>query len=601
MTRIKALAITLSLLPAAAPLIAAPAAAPHNVILFVTDGLRAVMVDKDTAPALTELRDKGVNFRNSHSMFPTVTTANASAMATGHYLGDTGDFGNSIYVGFPVQKALDNPVPFLENDAILGEVDAHFGGDYLGHQTILAAARAAGYGTAVVGKVGPALIQDHTARDGQSTIIIDDATGKNDPNDGPRRGIPLGKGISDAMDAQNLLLASPPSDVPNREQQNYYAAAFTKAVLPLLKAKGKPFYAVFWSRDPDGSQHNQTDSKGGRLTPGINGLTSIEAIGNADHDLAEIRTALKAQGLDATTDIIVAADHGVSTIYKESATSISAKMMFDDVPLGNLPNGFLAIDLSRALGMKLFDPDDSNRRIGDAMHPKRGNGLLGADPKTPEIIVAANGGADLVYLPLADAQMLAPKVVAALLGQDYTSGIFVRDDLGSIPGTLPLSAIGLKGAARTPTPAIVVNFKSFATGCDLAVKCTAEIADAPLLQGQGYHGSFSRADTYNFQAAIGPDFKQGFVDSAPSNNADIGATIAHILGLKPKGEGKLTGRVLSEAFPGGAAPVVKRTTERAKPAENGLATQLEVQSVAGNRYFDAAGFPGRTVGLTPAP
>ena len=129
MTRIKALAITLSLLPAAAPLIAAPAAAPHNVILFVTDGLRAVMVDKDTAPALTELRDKGVNFRNSHSMFPTVTTANASAMATGHYLGDTGDFGNSIYVGFPVQKALDNPVPFLENDAILGEVDAHFGGD----------------------------------------------------------------------------------------------------------------------------------------------------------------------------------------------------------------------------------------------------------------------------------------------------------------------------------------------------------------------------------------------------------------------------------------------------------------------------------------
>lgn len=598
MTRIKALAFSLALLPAIHPLHAATDGQPHNVILFVTDGLRSVMVDKDTAPALTELRDRGVNFHNSHSMFPTVTTANASAMATGHYLGDTGNFGNSIYVGFPVQKSLDTVVPFIENDAILGEIDAHFDGDYLSHQTILSAAREAGYGTAVVGKLGPALIQDHTARDGQSTIIIDDATGRNDPNDGPRRGIPLSKPVSDALDAANLLLTTPPSDVPNRDQQDYYTAAFTKAVLPLLKAKGKPFYAIFWSRDPDGSQHNQTDSKG-RLTPGINGLTSIEAIGNADRDLAQIRAALKDQGLDATTNIVVAADHGFSTIYKESATSISAKMMFDDVPLGNLPNGFLAIDLSRALGMKLFDPDDGNRKVGDAMHPKRGNGLLGADPTNPQIVVAANGGSDLIYLPGSGAATLAPKVVAALLEQDYASGIFVRDDLGAIPGTLPLSAIGLKGAARTPVPAIVVNFKSFATGCDLPLKCTAEIADAPLLQGQGYHGSFSRADTYNFQTAIGPDFKQGFIDTAPSNNADIGVTIAHILGLTPKGPGTLKGRVLSEAFPGGTMPAVKRATERAKPAENGLATQLEVQSVGANRYFDAAGFPGRTVGLTP--
>jgi hypothetical protein len=249
--------------------------------------------------------------------------------------------------------------------------------------------------------------------------------------------------------------------------------------------------------------------------------------------------------------------------------------------------------------LKLFDPDDGNHRIGDAMHPRRGNGLLGADPAAPEIVVTANGGSDLIYLPQADAAALAPKVVAALLAEDYTSGLFVRDDLGSVPGALPLSAIGLKGAARTPTPAIVVNFKSFSTGCDIAVKCTAEIADAPLGQGQGYHGSLSRADSYNFQAAIGPDFKTGFVDTAPSSNADIGATIAHILKLTLKGDGKLTGRVLSEAFPGGATPAVKRQTLRAAPAANGLATLLDMQSVGDTRYFDAGGFAGRTVGLTP--
>ena len=37
--------------------------------------------------------------------------------------------------------------------------------------------------------------------------------------------------------------------------------------------------------------------------------------------------------------------------------------------------------------------------------------------------------------------------------------------------------------------------------------CAVEIADTGLQQGQGMHGSFSRADTMNFMAAIGPDFK----------------------------------------------------------------------------------------------
>ena len=78
---------------------------PHNLILFVPDGLRGRMVSAQNAPTMAEIRDKGVNFKNSHSLFPTFTTANASAMATGHHLGDTGDFSNTIYSGFPVPGA----------------------------------------------------------------------------------------------------------------------------------------------------------------------------------------------------------------------------------------------------------------------------------------------------------------------------------------------------------------------------------------------------------------------------------------------------------------------------------------------------------------
>ena len=75
-----------------------------------------------------------------------------------------------------------------------------------------------------------------------------------------------------------------------------------------------------------------------------------------------------------------------------------------------------------------------------------------------------------------------------------------------------MSAINLKGSARTPMPSIVINFRSYSTGCDQPVLCTVEVADTGLQQGQGMHGSFSRADTMNFMAAIGPDFKAGFVN-----------------------------------------------------------------------------------------
>src|SRR5260370_3283300 len=72
---------------------------PHNLILFIPDGLRALKVTPETAPAMAEVRDKGVNFKNPHSLFPTFTMANASGMATRHHLGATRTFSNTIYTG----------------------------------------------------------------------------------------------------------------------------------------------------------------------------------------------------------------------------------------------------------------------------------------------------------------------------------------------------------------------------------------------------------------------------------------------------------------------------------------------------------------------
>ncbi|HET7888603.1 MAG TPA: alkaline phosphatase family protein [Bradyrhizobium sp.] len=578
---------------------------PHNLILFVPDGLRGKIVSAETAPAMAEVRDKGVNFKNSHSMFPTFTTANASAMATGHHLGDTGDFSNTIYTGYPVGPAGGTVTPFLEVDSVIADVDEHFGGDYLNEETILKMARGKGFSTAALGKVGPTLIFDHTDKvgaDGNHSIVIDDATGG-------KNGVPLSEEMKAALAKAGLPLATPPRGdngkagdaktpgtvVANTEQQGYFVDVAAKVVLPLFKARNKPFLMVFWSRDPDGSQHNNGDSLNA-VTPGINGPTSLASIKNADNNLAALRKALDELGLAGDTNIIIASDHGFSTISKESKTSPSAKLSYDDTPNDFLPMGFLALDLAKALDLPLFDPNDNNAKVADGAHSKAGNGLLGRDPAKPDLVVATNGGSDLIYLPKSD-KKLADRTIKALLEQDYVSGIFVDDKLGRFHGTLPLSQIGLKGKAVTPTPSIVVNFRSWAQGCDEPSNCAVEVADTVLRQGQGMHGSFGRGDTLNFMAAIGPDFKTGYVDALPVNNADVGITIAQLMGLRAPGVGGLEGRVISEALPNGIVPKSSDGTVTSKPAANGLQTVVKFQRVLSHRYFDVAGFPGRTVGL----
>ena len=84
----------------------APASAQNqrNLILFVPDGLRPLSVAAETTPALAAVRDKGVNFANPHALFPTFTMANATGMATGLFLGDTGAYSNTIYTAHPVPR-----------------------------------------------------------------------------------------------------------------------------------------------------------------------------------------------------------------------------------------------------------------------------------------------------------------------------------------------------------------------------------------------------------------------------------------------------------------------------------------------------------------
>src|SRR6202051_834066 len=188
---------------------------PCTVVIFVFDGLRAGSVNPVDAPTMFWIRNHGVDFVNSHSLFPTFTTANASAIATGHYLGDTGDYSNQIYIGHPIfldgnfGRPPGSYAPYIENNRVLGDLDAQFNGNYLNEETLLAAAHRHGFSTAAVGKMGPSAIQDVSQLNpvnggfaGPQTIVIDDGTGTRD-------GLPLASEVPSALVSAGLPLATP--------------------------------------------------------------------------------------------------------------------------------------------------------------------------------------------------------------------------------------------------------------------------------------------------------------------------------------------------------------------------------------------------------
>jgi hypothetical protein len=149
-------------------------------------------------------------------------------------------------------------------------------------------------------------------------------------------------------------------------------------------------------------------------------------------------------------------------------------------------------------------------------------------------------------------------------------------------------------------PAIVANFRSFGLDPADPLDTGILITDNVLQEGQGQHGGFDRADTFNFMAATGPDFKRGYVDPAPASNADIAQTIASIINLNLPSSGRLNGRVMLESLAGHPDFNARSTRTRlieSKPADNGLRTVVRFSEIGTERYFDAAGFPGRTNGL----
>ena len=638
--RLGPLVRSIALVPIAlAVVLAQDAPKRRNAIIFVADGLRHGSVNPIDTPALYRVRTEGVYFANSHSVFPSQTMPNAAAIATGHYPGDTGQFSNQIFIGRPVfaTGALGQQpgtvAPDVEDPFVLADINQRFGGNYIREASLLAYARSYGYNTAALGKTGPATAQDLSEASAQrgrmrnpTTIILEGATGTD-------RAIPLTADTIELLKRAGLPLAPPPRDQPagtnttpgvrtaNVAHQQWFADAATTAILPAFARSAEPFILVFWSGDPDHTQHAQGDSLN-QLVPGINGATSKAAIQNADRNLKQILDYLDANhDVRDNTNLFVTSDHGFSTVSRRdvdaagrATRSYSAGLRYTDadgrqeVNDGFLPIGFLAIDLAHELNLPLFDPehpfvDDRGARRYEKVDPLRAKPMAGIRqrPDTASALIGGTGRAELpldadvivaqtsIYVPGND-WALVQRIARFLTTQDYVGGLFVNDRAGRPAGTLRMSDVGLTGSATTPKPAIVVSFRSFPLDPKNPFM-TGIIVGSTRQHGQGDHGSLARANTFNNMAAIGPDFKRRFVNQSPVSNADIQPTLAHVMKMKIPTLGTVRGRVMTEALVGGpAATRFAPGILRSSPSADGYSTVLMYQVADRRVYFDEACF-----------
>ena len=550
-------------------------------VLMVWDGLRPDLVTHRDTPNAFAFQNEGVRFNNHHSLFPTVTMVNAATLATGAPPGGSGIYDDLMYFLPLLGKTLASD-PSLANE-INGPINIErspalialnsprgFDGRLLGLESVAQQVERAGGFIATVGKTGPTFMFDDRVGDQQS-------------------GTPAGANnifVSDDMaePPAKLREIGPPPGMRHGDpasvgqRDTWFTNLVINKALPAAKAasnEGKPSLIVLWQHNPDTMQH----------MAGLGTQPALDALMTDDNNLGRLRAAISSSGIGDRTDLMIVSDHGFATIKAY-------------VPLSDL--------------------------------------LIGAGIKSAAdaagIVVAGNGGSDLVYLsreefPTETAQRaILERIVNFAEAQEWCGPIFARDSgpgietngdkhLGWIPGTFSQAAFGLYNPQRSPD--LIISFRELSnvdnkgltgpanpavelsTRGPQAVKNMSQVLVRPIdgvmysdvakfTTGMGMHGAAGRRELHNFCAAVGPDFHHRFVDFVPTGNADVAPTIRAV--LNEAADRGSSGRVMSEALVGknpyrGSATVADVSTHL---AVNGMetVTTLKVSRYAGREYLD---------------
>ncbi|MBV8774431.1 MAG: alkaline phosphatase family protein [Deltaproteobacteria bacterium] len=506
-------------------------------LMMVWDGLRPDLINARDTPNVFALEREGVLFSHHHAVFPTITMVNAAALATGSEPDNTGIFDDWMYfrpalgakAGSAASKLgllLDTPVG-LENSIHLATLN-----DVGGFDGYLVGVE--GVAQQIIHRGGYVAI---IGKQG-ATFLFDDQADRRRVNhsdylfvadDLARPDLP------DAVDAAKLPIR--PGELNSiSDRDKWFAKLVVSRALPaarIASLKGHPALIVFWQHNPDLVQH----------IAGLGTQPSLNALHQCDANLGGIRSALARLGIAHRTDLMVVSDHGFATIRM----SISLA------------------DLLVSAGIK-------------------------KSSSSTDIVVAHNGGNDLVYLSSAAYESEEAKraklarIVDFAEAQEWCGPIFSKkpapqasatnrqNRLGWIPGTFAQQALGLYNARRSPdliislkeipdldnreltgpaNPAFVIGAAGQAVRKNASLPLIRPVPGAvysdslTLSTGQGMHGAAGAHELQAFCAATGPDFRRHFIDPVPSGNTDVAPTIRRIFNLAVPAVA--TGRVLREA------------------------------------------------------
>jgi arylsulfatase A-like enzyme len=572
------------------------------VVLMVWDGLRPDFVTQRDTPNLFRLEREGVRFDKHHSIFPTLTMVNATALATGAPPGVNGLEGNNFYLPPSAETPKGEIVSAEGVKAILNLNGSNqFKGRLIGLDTIAQeVAREGGY-VGVIGKQGPTSVFDNRV-----ATIVD---GKDIVGEAHKDYLFASEDLV-AQSASQKITVPPDSKTTVADEQRdlYFARLVTEDALPAAKLAadaGRPALVVFWQHNPDLTQH----------VAGLGTLPAMEALSLCDNNLMSVRAAIDALGIADKTDVIVVSDHGFATIKFRIVLS----------------------EMLVAAGIK--KSHDST-----------------------DVVVVPNGGADLVYLSPTEfvtpesKQAVLQKIVNFAEAQEWCGPIFSRDPatapddpsrrghrqrapkpyLGWIDGTFSQRVIGLYNAERSPD--LVISFReepdadnknltgptnpAFLIGQIGQVSTpnkSAELlhpvkglvyADTGTSQtfttGMGMHGAAGEREIHNFCAATGPDFRRGFVDLNPTANIDVAPTITEILGTLPNiGPGGVApaGRAMAEALTdggrsAGGSHTQTMTADLMLPGVEAMTT-LHVSWIGDEPYLDGSTVEHKPLGSSP--
>jgi hypothetical protein len=609
---------------------------PTRTVIMVWDGLRPDSVNATDTPNLYALRRAGVDFGDNHATYPTFTMMNGASFATGSFPKTSGFYGNTFWTApqgggntIPAGKTAgggtqDYVAPvFTEDYQVLTTLNDYYGGQLLLVKTLFATAQAAGMTTAAIGKSGAAYIQDlgrgglfldensvlprslvtelqaagfavpvNTTKGFSGADAVTLAANNGDPT--ARTGyITFNTTAYDTSGTPTLTVAARDSadttqGAPEDAANQYMMSVFTRFILPVKK----PMLSLVWFRTPDNVEHGY----------GPGAANAVAGLRSQDARLGELMAALRANGMESSTNVIVVSDHGHSTVSGPLALyplrAIAASPTRPNGPLVNgatsgtsaasigavSASGFSfsgdvrSADLLTYRGFQAFDgagcttsamiglnaagvptipvkqdttgalcgaPNTKYQAISATLATPVASFKVPAPGSLPAngIVVATNGGSDYFYVPGHDATTVG-RLVRFLQQREEYGAIFVDSRYGTIPGTLTLDRVNLENAVRRDKgqPDVVVSFH---WDHGVSVQGMPGIEFESMGGQRGMHGSFGIADVHNTLIASGPSFKASTRLATPTGNVDVAPTVAWLLGLSMD---QADGRVIDEAL-----------------------------------------------------